>query len=135
MNRLIATAAVVLLLGGCATIGITHERGGFANVSPTVANEMILDTPQIVVFDFRPSDEYTAAHIAGAISTPIDQIDVQLPLLIPYRSGTVLVYGDSRDDSERGARVLVAAGFRNVVRIDGGLGGWIAKGYQTVSSE
>lgn len=135
MKRILAIPAAALLLTGCATIGISHERGGYADVSPTIANEMILDTPQIVVFDFRPPEQYAAAHIAGAISTPIDQIDVQLPLLVPYRSGTVLVYGDAKEDSIRGARVLVAAGFRNVVRIDGGLGKWIARGYQTVSSE
>lgn len=135
MKRLLTIATFALLLAACETIGISRQRGGFADVSPTVANEMILDTPQIVVFDFRPDDQYEAAHIAGAISTPLDNIDVQLPLLVPYRSATVLVYGDSKDDSVRGARLLVAAGFRNVVRIDGGLQKWIARGYQTVSSE
>jgi rhodanese-related sulfurtransferase len=103
-------------------------------VSPSVAYEMILDNRQIVVLDFRTGAAFAAGHVAGAMSTPLDTLESRLPELLPYQRSTLLVYADDLDDSILGARILVAAGFRNIVRITGGLQGWIQRGYPTVSS-
>ena len=124
-----------LLLAACRTVGVSHEKGGYAEISPTIAHEMILDNSNIVVLDFRPPAEYATGHVAGALSTPLDTIETQLPQLVPYQTGTILVYADEQEASVRGARLLVAAGFRNVVRITGGIREWIEGGYQTVTSE
>lgn len=126
--------ALLLPLVGCKTVGMSREKGGYAMLRPSVANEMILDNRTIIVFDFRSEAEYDGpmGHIAGALSTPLDTIESRLPQLIPYQSGTVMVYGDTKDEAVRGARLLVASGFRNVVMIDGGIREWIGRGYRTV---
>ncbi|MEO8217500.1 MAG: rhodanese-like domain-containing protein [Acidobacteriota bacterium] len=128
------TVGILVLLCGCHTIGMSREKGGYADIAAPVAHEMIIDTSQVVVVDFRDTGEYEAGHIAGALSSPLSSIEHQLPELIPYQSSTLLVYGDNRDQSVRGARLLVAAGFRNVVLITGGINEWIADGFPTVSS-
>jgi len=131
-------AAIVLLLSvlSCQTVGISRERGGYAEVSATVANQMILDNRQIVVLDIRPQEQYAGpmGHIAGSISTPLDSIEKRLPELLPYQSSTILVYGDDPEESKLAARLLIAAGFRNIVHIKGGIREWIDKGYRTVLS-
>ena len=135
MKQLAALA--LLLFISCKTVGVSTTAGGFAEVSPTVANEMLLDTAQVVVFDVRPAGEYRGptGHLAGAISAPFDAIEMQLPALLPYQSSTVLVYGDTSTDGAVAAKLLTVAGLRNVVHIDGGIRAWIEHGYRTVNAQ
>ncbi|HEY0140846.1 MAG TPA: rhodanese-like domain-containing protein [Thermoanaerobaculia bacterium] len=127
----------LLLLAACKTVGVSHTAGGYAEVSPTIANEMILDSRQVVIFDIRPTDAFRSpeGHIAGALNTPFDSIERQLPELLPYQNQTVLVYGDGPNDGAIAAKLLSLAGFRNVVHIDGGLRAWIEHGYRTVHAQ
>ncbi len=137
------TSAVLLLSSlalfplACRTVGVSKTTGGFAEISPTVAAEMILDSQQIVVIDIRPSSAYRGpeGHIAGAISAPFDTIEMHLPELLPYQNQTVLVYGETSEDGAVGAQLLTVAGFRNVVHVNGGIKQWIERGYRTVNAQ
>ena len=128
--------ALVLLASCRTTVGVSRMAGGYAEVSPTVANEMIIDTSQVVVLDVRPADAYLGpdGHIAGALNAPFGTIERQLPELLPYQNLTVLVYGENSTDGAVAAKLLTVAGFRNVVHIDGGIRGWIERGYRTVNA-
>jgi rhodanese-related sulfurtransferase len=97
----------------------------------------MLDSQQVVVLDVRAESEYRGpeGHIAGALNTPFDSIERQLPELLPYQNQTVLVYGSTSTDGAVAAKLLSVAGFRNVVHIAGGLKGWIEGGYRTVNSQ
>src|SRR5215213_10048379 len=74
--RKVAVAAL-LLLAACKTVGVSTTAGGYAEVSPQIANEMMLDSRQVVLLDIRPSALYrgTEGHIAGAISAPFETIE------------------------------------------------------------
>jgi rhodanese-related sulfurtransferase len=111
--------------------------GGYAEVSPTVANEMILDSKQVVILDVRETDVFRGpeGYIAGALSVPFTTIERQLPELLPYQNQTVLVYGATDADGAVAAKLLTVAGFRNVVHISGGLQAWIERGYRTVNAQ
>src|SRR5205814_2796757 len=137
MKRLLALGLIAAAAAGCRTIGSSRTTGGFAEVSPNVASEMILDSEQVVVLDVRSSNDYRGpeGHIAGSLSTPFDSIERQLPELLPYQNQTVLVYGATSTDGEFAAKLLMVAGFRNVVHIAGGLKAWIDRGYRTVNSQ
>src|SRR5688500_20302318 len=113
----------ILVLTACKTVGVSTMEGGYAEVAPQIANEMMLDTRQVVVLDIRPADLYRGpdGHIAGAISAPFETIEKQLPELLPYQNQTVLVYGATSSDGSLAARLLSVARCRNVVHIDGGL--------------
>jgi rhodanese-related sulfurtransferase len=134
-SRLLA-AAVLAAAAGCSTVGVARGEGGYAVVRPTVAHEMMLDSQQVVVFDLRPLTEFEGplGHIEGAIPVPITSIEPRLPDLLAYRDTTVLVYGDNEEESRRGARILAESGFKNIVRIEGGIRSWIELGYATVVS-
>ncbi len=129
-------SAVCLVSLSCRTIGVSRTSGGFGEISPTIAAEMILDSQQIVVIDTRSAAAYQGpeGHIAGAISAPFDTIDVHLPELLPYQNQTVLVYGETSADGAVAAQLLTVAGFRNVVHINGGIKEWIERGYRTVNA-
>ncbi|MDQ6799950.1 MAG: rhodanese-like domain-containing protein [Acidobacteriota bacterium] len=137
MKKRIALVFIAVAAAGCRTIGVSRTQGGFGEVSPNVASEMILDSEQVVVLDVRSSNDYRGpqGHIAGSLNTPFDSIERQLPELLPYQNQTVLVYGATSTDGEVAAKLLMVAGFRNVVHIAGGLKGWIDHGYRTVNSQ
>ena len=137
MKKMFAVALIAVAAAGCRTIGITWTRGAFAEVSPNVASEMILDSQQVVVLDVRSANDYRGpeGHIAGSLNAPFDNIERQLPELLPYQNQTVLVYGQTSTDGEVAAKLLTVAGFRNVVHIAGGLKAWIDRGYRTVNSQ
>src|SRR5437764_15406771 len=135
MKKMLLTAALVL--AACrSTVGVSKTSGGFAEVAPMVANEMIIDSSQVVVLDVRPADAYLGpdGHIAGALNAPFGTIERQLPELLPYQNQTVLVYGENSTDGAVAAKLLSVAGCRNVVHIEGGIRGWIERGYRTVNA-
>jgi rhodanese-related sulfurtransferase len=136
-RKLWIAAALAALALSCRTVGVSRVEGGYAEISPTVANEMIIDSNQVVVIDVRSVDAYRGpdGHIAGALNAPFDSIERQLPELLPYQNQTVLVYGDTSTDGAIAAKLLTVAGFRNVVHIAGGLRGWIEHGYRTVNAQ
>lgn len=132
--------ALPLALGAltsCKTVGVSMTAGGYAEVTPTVANEMMLDSRQVVILDVRPDGAFRGpeGYIAGAVSVPFDTIERQLPELLPYQNQTVLVYGEGDADGPVAAKLLTVAGFRNVVHIAGGLKAWIERGYRTVNAQ
>ena len=127
---------VLIAAMACSTVGVSREDQPWAQVEPTIANEIILDHKEIVVIDFRPVEDFFGGlgHIAGAISLPVSMIDQRLAEVVPYRSQTIIVYSDVPEDAIRGARILTAAGFRNIVVINGGIRRWMELGYKTVQS-
>lgn len=136
-RRLLLPALALITSASCHTIGVSRSEGGFSEVAPTVAAEMMLDSAQVVVVDVRPAAEYRGpeGHIAGSLNAPFDSIERQLPELLPYQNQTLLVYGDTSTDGAVAAKLLTVAGFRNVVHIAGGIKGWIERGYRTVNSQ
>lgn len=134
-NASLLLLAVALV--SCKTVGISMTRGGYAEVSPQIANEMILDSRQVVILDVRSAADFRGpdGHVGGAVSAPFDTIEQQLPELLPYQNQTVIVYGESDADGALASQLLTLAGFRNIVHLSGGLRGWIDLGYRTVSAQ
>ena len=137
MKNGLLLSALCLLLFGCRTVGLSRTTGGYAEVMPQVASEMMLDSQQVIVLDVRPSSAYRGpeGHIAGSINAPFDTIERQLPELLPYQSQTVIVYGETSTDGSVAAKLLSVAGFRNVVHMAGGIQAWIEHGYHTVNAQ
>ena len=83
-----------------------------------------------VVLDTRPSNEYAAGHIAGAISIPVAELKRRLHRLpkhkeyVAYCRGPYCVYAD------RAVEVLQKSG-RRARRLLGGLPEWKAAGLPT----
>ena len=136
MRRIVLPSALCFLAFACRTVGVSRTEGGYAEISPTVAAEMILDSTQVVVLDVRPEPDFRGpeGHIAGSLNAPLDAIERQLPELLPYQNQTVLVYGETSNDGALAAKLLTVAGFRNVVQITGGMQAWIERGYRVVNS-
>ncbi len=109
----------------------------FKKVNPTVAYEIIRDSPGIFIVDLRPPSEYqgVTGHLLHAENFPVAKLPYQLLLLAPYREETFLVYCRGNDTcGADGMRVLIASGFDDAILVDGGIDRWIKEGYKTVLS-
>jgi rhodanese-related sulfurtransferase/DNA-binding transcriptional ArsR family regulator len=98
------------------------ERDGFQPVTPDELAHL-LSSGEIVILDVRPEQEYTAGHIAGARSMPVDDIKARLDELprdreyVAYCRGPYCVYADE-------AVALLRANGREATRLSDGYPEW-----------
>jgi len=127
---------MISTLVGCGTLGVRPEGRAWAEVMPTIAHELMLDSRTVVIFDVRPAEEFAGplGHIDRAVSIPLGLLSERLQEFLPYRNTTVIVYGDAQNETVEAVETLADAGFRNLVLIRGGIRHWIERGYKTVGA-
>jgi len=87
-----------------------------------------LQAGDIVLLDVRPSIEFDAGHLPGALSIPIDELPqrlAELPteaLIVTYCRGPLCVYADQ-------ALELITASGRRGARLEAGVAEWQLAGY------
>ncbi len=113
-------------------------RGHMGNRSETEAIGMDdllrrANSADLIILDARPHNEYDAGHIAGAISVPVDLLQLKLDELptgkeyVAYCRGPYCVYAD------RAVEFLSAKG-RNAKRLTDGFPEWKARGFPVTTS-
>jgi len=108
--------------------GVPAPREGSASQVPTVSAVELADLrrsgDELLLLDVREPDEFETARIEGATLVPLGELHERLSELEAWRSRPVLVYCHHGTRSERGARVLMDAGFTEIRHLDGGIEGW-----------
>jgi protein-disulfide isomerase/rhodanese-related sulfurtransferase/uncharacterized membrane protein len=93
--------------------------------------KLLTENPKPVLIDVRPASAFAAAHLPGALSIPVDDLDARSSSL--PRNKTLVLYEDGRGGasdpcavSRAGARVLLSKGFdfAKVLVYQDGLAGW-----------
>jgi len=80
-------------------------------------------TGDVVLLDLRPRDEYEAAHIPGAISIPLEDLEEHLALLPTEAEIVAYCRGPYCVMAPRGIALLRRHGYR-VRRLEDGVGEW-----------
>jgi rhodanese-related sulfurtransferase len=100
-----------------------------ADLEAVTADELArrLDDDSVIVLDVRPGAEYTAGHIPGAVSIPVDELRQRLKDL--PRSKQIVAYcrGPYCVQSDKAVALLAAHGFK-ASRLAVGLPDWRAGG-------
>ncbi|MGH2761848.1 MAG: ArsR/SmtB family transcription factor [Thermoleophilaceae bacterium] len=84
---------------------------------------MRLGRNDVVLVDVRPSEEFDAGHIDGAVSIPLDELDERLAELPPDSEIVAYCRGAFCAYAHEAVRALRAAG-RPARRLDGGWPEW-----------
>jgi DNA-binding transcriptional ArsR family regulator/rhodanese-related sulfurtransferase len=101
------------------------------HIFPQIAADDVrtrLETEDIVLLDVRPSIEFAARHLPGAISIPIAELPQRLDelptqaLIVTYCRGPLCVYADQ-------ALELITASGRRGARLEAGVAEWQLAGY------
>lgn len=85
-------------------------------------------TVDFVLVDCRPRDSYDKAHLPGAVSLPVREIDPAQVAALPQGLLVTYCWGPSCNAATKGAYRLAALG-RQVKELIGGLEYWIREGH------
>ncbi|WP_419737089.1 rhodanese-like domain-containing protein [Pseudomonas sp. COR18] len=118
-NHYLLTGAFVLLLA----LLIAHEmsRGG-ASLS-TAQLTALVNKDQAVVIDLRPSKEFAAGHIVGALNIPQDKLMARIGELEKHKAKTLILVDAQGQHSGTHARELLKSGF-TAAKLSGGISSW-----------
>jgi rhodanese-related sulfurtransferase len=111
-------------------IGILRQQNtieGLGDELPRSALESIVGSGDLVLIDVRPSIEYEAGHISGAVSIPIDQLPQQLAVLPKDKKIVAYCRGEYCLFADEAVAFLLQHGF-DAVRLEGGWPEWHAEG-------
>ncbi len=89
---------------------------------------------EVTLLDVRPTEEYRAAHISGAVSVPLKELQSRLASLPMDREIVAYCRGPYCVLAPEAVRVLRSRGFRAVALGDG-VAEWRAHGLPVVSGE
>ena len=82
---------------------------------------------EVTVLDVRPAEEYRAAHIAGAVSIPLKELEARLAKLLKAREIVAYCRGPYCVLAPEAVEKLRARGYRAVV-LEDGVSEWRARG-------
>lgn len=122
MRRRPAALLPVLLaavLGGC---GYALVADRYYHVDGAQARAVAARAEAIV--DLRPSVDYDAGHIPGAVSIPLSQLWSRMDELPDDHGADVLLYEDDPGRLARGALLMKAEGYYRAHALDGGFEAW-----------
>ncbi|MBC3422599.1 MULTISPECIES: rhodanese-like domain-containing protein [unclassified Pseudomonas] len=78
-----------------------------------------------VVIDIRPSKEYSAGHIVGALNIPQDKVVGRIAELEKHKEKTLIIVDAMGQQSGTVCRELLKAGF-TAAKLSGGVSSWKA---------
>ncbi|WP_085698063.1 rhodanese-like domain-containing protein [Pseudomonas sp. B26(2017)] len=76
-----------------------------------------------VVVDIRPSKEYAAGHIVGAVNIPQDKLVARIGELEKHKAKTIILVDALGQTAGTHARELMKAGF-TAAKLSGGISSW-----------
>lgn len=103
---------------------MTAPSDSIPEVSPAEAKRLV-ETKNALIVDVREPDEWAEARIPGAKHLPLGQLP-ERQAEVP-RDRTVVLQCRSGARSGRATRALLAAGYRDVVNLKGGIQAWAAE--------
>lgn len=113
------------LTGEIEALEFTHAR--YREVSAREAAGLI-DNLHPFVLDVRTPGEYAEGHLAGATLLPVQQLAARIGELAAHRTEPVLVYCATGNRSTVAGKMLVDAGFEQVINVRQGIKGWVREG-------
>ena len=114
--------AILVLAAQAAAAGGGREAGD--RITPRAAQTLV-ESGDAVLVDVRDEASYVDAHIAGAIHVPLADVAAKASELA--RGGlTVVTYCScpAEETSLAAAGYLIAAGYTNVLVLEGGIRAW-----------
>jgi rhodanese-related sulfurtransferase len=121
----IFTVALVLLSGGALLWPALQPRGKRASALQVT---QLINRGKTTVVDVRTPEEFAKGHLRDAKNIPLADLSARIGELDKSKARSVVVVCQSGARADKAARRLAAAGYDDVVSLDGGLAAWQAAG-------
>jgi hypothetical protein len=106
-----------------ALFWVESQRQG-RSISSSQATQLI-NKQQALVLDLRDTAEFDAGHIAGARHIPLSALNEQVRTLKDYQDKPIILVCKLGQHSGAAGKLLKQQGFSQVVRLSGGVSGWL----------
>lgn len=110
---------------------IEYKAAAYREVNAAEAAQFVANLKPFVL-DVRTGGEFAEGHLAGAVLLPVQELQKRLAELAPHRQEPVFVYCHSGNRSTVAAKLLIDAGFENVVNLRRGISEWKSAGLPLV---
>jgi rhodanese-related sulfurtransferase len=121
----IFTVALVVLSGGFLLWPALQPRGKRASALQVT---QLINRGKTTVLDVRSAEEFAKGHLRDAKNIPLADLTARIGELDKAKARSVVVVCQTGARSDKAVRQLAAAGFSDVVSLDGGLSAWQAAG-------
>ncbi len=123
-------SAIAIVLGALVATAALAEDPESSKVASITAAELQArresGVAAPVVIDVRTAGEYASGHIPGAVNIPFDQVARRIAEIdAPHGVALYCMVGPR---ARKGESALLAAGYENVLHLEGGLAAWLAAG-------
>ena len=125
----ILLVGIVVMSGVALLLPALMPRGRRASTTEVV---QIINRGKYLLIDIRAPEEFAAGHLRDAKNIPLADFDKRLGELDKSKAKSVVVVCQTGARADKAARLLQAAGFDDVVTLDGGLSAWQAANMPTV---
>ena len=103
------------------------------NISVSQSFDKRKQNSDIPMIDVRTPAEYGTIHADGAVNHPMESLDIEK---IPFpKEQEIHVICQSGGRSMKVSQKLEAAGFTNIVNVEGGTSAWHAAGFPVVEGK
>ncbi|MGE7960367.1 rhodanese-like domain-containing protein [Pseudomonas sp. NPDC089530] len=119
-HYLLVGAFVILL-----ALLIAHELSRGGRSLSTRELTALVNNEQGVVIDIRPSKEFAAGHIVGALNIPQDKLAARIGELEKHKAKTIILVDALGQHAGTHARELMKSGF-TAAKLSGGVSSWKA---------
>lgn len=85
----------------------------------------------VILVNALGADSFRAKHIPGSVNIPAGKVEALAEQILPDKNQEIIVYCSSPSctASPTAAQKLIDLGYSNIVDFEGGLTGWLKKGY------
>ena len=125
----ILLVGIVVMSGAALLLPALMPRGRRATTTEVV---QIINRGKYVLVDIRTPEEFAAGHLRDAKNIPLADFAKRIGELEKSKAKSVVVVCQSGARADKAARLFQAAGFEDVVALEGGLTAWQAASLPTV---
>jgi len=125
----ILVISIVILSGGALLWPALQPRGKRAS---TLEVTQMLNRGKTVIVDVRTAEEFAAGHLRDAKNIPLADFATRIGELDKSKGKSVVVICQTGARADKAMKMLQAAGFEDVVGLDGGIAAWQAANLPTV---
>ena len=100
-----------------------NSGASYKQITQEEALDLMNGESDYIILDVRTPEEFSEAHIVGAINVPLDSIGQTDPAELPDKDQLIMVYCRSGNRSKQASEKLVDLGYTNIVEF-GGINTW-----------
>lgn len=121
----IFTVALAVLSGGALLWPALQPRGKRASALQVT---QLINRGKSTIVDVRTAEEFAKGHLRDAKNIPLADLAARIGELEKSKARSVVVVCQAGARADKAVRQLAAAGFEDVVSLEGGLTAWQAAG-------